>query len=166
MFINPLTAIGMVERCKELGARSVIVTAAASQIGRMLIYLLIQNGITPICTVRKENQAQMLKAALGPRFEKFVINTSAPDFKKTMGAVCIRLKPKVCLECISGGMTGLMMDFLTFESTVILYGLLSDQPAGNINTLMFIAKNQTLESFLLNNWLAKKTLAQYFEIVL
>ena len=29
-FVNPLTAIGMVERCKELGAKSCIVTAAAS----------------------------------------------------------------------------------------------------------------------------------------
>ena len=36
-FVNPLTAIGMVERCKELNAKSCIVTAAASQIGRMLL---------------------------------------------------------------------------------------------------------------------------------
>jgi NADPH2:quinone reductase len=40
-FVNPLTAVCMVERCKELGAKSVIVTAAASQIGRMLVSVLI-----------------------------------------------------------------------------------------------------------------------------
>ena len=54
-FVNPLTAIGMVERCKELGAKSVIVTAAASQIGRMILQLLVQNGIIPIATVRKDD---------------------------------------------------------------------------------------------------------------
>ena len=30
LFVNPLTALGMVDRCKELGAKAVIVTAAAS----------------------------------------------------------------------------------------------------------------------------------------
>ena len=38
-FVNPLTAIGMVERLKQLKAKSVIITAAASQIARMVIKL-------------------------------------------------------------------------------------------------------------------------------
>jgi NADPH:quinone reductase-like Zn-dependent oxidoreductase len=49
---------------------------------------------------------------------------------------------------------------------VLLYGLLSDKPAGNINTIGFIGKAQTIESFLLNNYLAKKSLTEYLEIVL
>jgi hypothetical protein len=53
-----------------------------------------------------------------------------------------------------------------FESTLILYGLLSDKPAGGINTIGFIGKSQTIESFLLNNWLFKKTQMQYLELVL
>lgn len=40
-FVNPLTAICMVERCVELRSKCCIVTAAASQIGRMIIPLLI-----------------------------------------------------------------------------------------------------------------------------
>jgi len=39
LFINPLTAIGMVDRLKELGSKCTIVTAGASQIGRMIIKL-------------------------------------------------------------------------------------------------------------------------------
>ena len=39
LFVNPLTALGMVDRCKELRAKAIIVTAAASQIGRMIIKL-------------------------------------------------------------------------------------------------------------------------------
>lgn len=38
--INPLTAVAMVERCQELGSRACIVTAASSQIARMIIKLL------------------------------------------------------------------------------------------------------------------------------
>ena len=51
-FVNPLTALGMVDRVKELGSTSVIITAAASQIGRMIIKLCHSERITPICTVR------------------------------------------------------------------------------------------------------------------
>ena len=64
-FINPLTAIGMVERCVQLKSKATIVTAAASQIGRMIIPLLLDAGITPICTVRKEDQAQICRDLVG-----------------------------------------------------------------------------------------------------
>lgn len=78
----------------------------------------------------------------------------------------MRVKPSSCLECISDTMTGLMMEFMGFGSTVILYGLLSDRPAGGINTIGFIGKNMTLESFLLTNYLSQRTLAEYWELVL
>jgi len=83
----------MVERCKELGSKATIVTAAASQIGRMILPLLIMNGITPICTVRKEDQADILRAALGTKYGKYVINTSKDSFRQDMGAVCMKLRP-------------------------------------------------------------------------
>jgi len=80
--------------------------------------------------------------------------------------IAMKLKPSSCLECISDKMTGLMMEFLGFNATVILYGLLSDKPAGGISTIGFIGKNLTLESYLLSNELAKKTFSQYMELVL
>jgi len=71
----------------------------------------------------------------------------------------MKTQPSSCLECISGEMTGLMMEFMGFGSTVLLYGLLSDLPAGGINTIGFIGKNMTIESFLLTNYLMKMSLA-------
>lgn len=87
------------------------------------------------------------------RYAAFVVNTSLPDYKKTMAALCMKLKPSTCLESISGTMTGEMLELMIFKSTVILYGLLSDKPAGGINTIGFIGKSQTIESFLLTNYL-------------
>ena len=63
-------------------------------------------------------------------------------------------------------MTGQMMEFLGFGSTVILYGLLSDRPAGGINVIEFIGKNMTLEGFLMSNYVDQMTLAQYIELVM
>jgi hypothetical protein len=37
-------------------------------------------------------------------------------------------------------MTGMILEFMGFESRILLYGLLSDKPAGNINTIGFIGK--------------------------
>ena len=48
-----------------------------------------------------------------------------------------------------------------YQSTLILYGLLSDQPAGGINTISFIGKAQTIESFLLNSYLIMKSKEDY-----
>ena len=83
-----------------------------------------------------------------------------------LGMICMKLKPLACLECISGDMTGTMLDFMGFGSTLILYGTLSEKPAGNINTIAFIGKNCKLEGYLLSVELAKMTLFQYLELVM
>ena len=81
-FVNPLTALGMTDRLKELKVKAVIITAAASQLCRMIIKLCKTSGITPICTVRKEDQANFLRNDLGC---KYVVNTSDKDWMKQMG---------------------------------------------------------------------------------
>jgi len=80
-----------------------------------------------------------------------------PDYPQKMKGICDKLRPLTCLESISGDTTGEMLKYLAFKGTLILYGLLSDKPAGNINTIGFIGKNQTIESFLLTNTLAQMT---------
>lgn len=162
-FVNPLTAYCMVYRVKELKSKCCIVTAAASQIGKMIIQLLLKNGIKPICTVRREAQVQILKQQFGDQIE--VVDTSLKSFMKDMTKVCIKHKPSTCLECISGDFTGLMLEFLGFQGTLILYGLLSDKPAGNIQTINFLGKAQVLESFILMPYLAKKPKKFFNEMV-
>jgi NADPH:quinone reductase-like Zn-dependent oxidoreductase len=71
----------------------------------------------------------------------------------------MQLRPTVCLESISGTTTGEMLEYLGFGGTLILYGLLSEQPAGGIDTIGFIGKNLRIESYLLTNEVAKMTLS-------
>jgi len=114
----------------------------------MLIKLCNMNGISPICTVRRPEQAEMLEKEMKC---KFVVNTAAADYANKMGRFCMQLKPTVCLECISGETTGEMLEYLNFGGTLILYGLLSEKTAGGIDTIGFIGKNLTIESYLLTN---------------
>jgi len=84
-----------------------------------------------------------------------VVNTSDKDWKEQLGVIAKEAKPSSCLECVADEMTGLMMQFLGFKGTVILYGLLSDKPAGGIDVMNFIGKNLTLEAFLLTYYVMK-----------
>lgn len=54
-----------------------------------------------------------------------------------------------------------MLNFMGFGSTLILYGLLSDKPAGGIDVIGFIGKGQTIESYVLNNMLSKMGMMEY-----
>jgi len=160
--VNPLTAVLMVDRCIELKAKTIIVTAACSQIARMIIKICRNEGIKVICTVRRAEQVKILED-LG---EKFVVNTSSPDYKKKMGGLCMKLRPSVCLECVSGDVVGEMLDFMGFNSTVIIYGTLSEQKAGNIAPINFIGKKQHIEGFLLNHIIAPMPLFDFLNLIM
>ena len=73
-----------------------------------------------------------------------------------MKAMCDKLRPSTCLDAIAGDFTGNVLEWMGFGATNILYGLLSDMPAGNIQAINFLGKNQTLESFILFPYLATK----------
>lgn len=60
-FVNPLTALAMLEKAKDGGHKAIIHTAAASSLGRMLNRIFIPEGIPIINIVRREEQIEILK---------------------------------------------------------------------------------------------------------
>ncbi len=72
-----------------------------------------------------------------------------------MTETCQSLQPTTCLECIGGDNVGEMLGFMDMNATCIVYGLLSEQPAGNISIYRFLGLNQTIESFMLPHYMAK-----------
>jgi NADPH:quinone reductase-like Zn-dependent oxidoreductase len=61
IMINPVSAVCMVDRIRSLKSKCVIITAACSQIGKMLINLCHLYEIKPICIVRRDEQVKILK---------------------------------------------------------------------------------------------------------
>lgn len=117
----------------------------------MFIKLMHKKGIKPICVVRRQEQVDLLKSEFGC---EFVVNSSDADYQAVMADVCKQQNPTVCLECIAGDSVGEMLGFMGFGSTCILYGALSGKPAGSISPLLFLGRNQTVESFLLPYYMA------------
>ena len=75
-FINPLTALGMVETMRLEGHKALVHTAAASNLGQMLNRICLKDGIGLVNIVRSEEQEASLRAAGAVH----VCNSSAAAF--------------------------------------------------------------------------------------
>jgi NADPH:quinone reductase-like Zn-dependent oxidoreductase len=75
-FVNPLTALCMIETMKSEGHTALVHTAAASNLGQMLNRICKDDGVDLVNIVRKDEQAQLLKD-MGA---KYVVNSSAETF--------------------------------------------------------------------------------------
>jgi NADPH2:quinone reductase len=60
-FVNPLTALGMVETMRREGHTALVHTAAASNLGQMLNRICLKDGIGLVNIVRKPEQAALLQ---------------------------------------------------------------------------------------------------------
>lgn len=100
-YINPITTIGELEIIKEKGAKYYVADAAASSLNKMLIKLARDNGgHEPICIVRKEEQAKLLREQFGV---KHVLLQDSPTFQADYLPLATELKPKVFFDCVGGG---------------------------------------------------------------
>jgi NADPH2:quinone reductase len=79
-FVNPMTALGMLETMRREGHSALVHTAAASNLGQMLQKLCLADGIGLVDVVRRESQATLLRA-LGATH---VCDSSAPDFRERL----------------------------------------------------------------------------------
>jgi NADPH2:quinone reductase len=75
-FVNPLTALGMVETMRLEQHKALVHTAAASNLGQMLNRICIADGVPLVNIVRKPEQAALLREAGA----KHVCDSSAPGF--------------------------------------------------------------------------------------
>ena len=75
-FVNPLTALGMLETMRREGHSGLVHTAAASNLGQMLVKLCQKDEVPLVNIVRKPDQAELLRS-LGA---VHVCNSSSPTF--------------------------------------------------------------------------------------
>jgi len=61
-FVNPLTALSFVETMKMENHSAIVHTAAASNLGQMLVKICQSDGIPLVNIVRKEEQVEILKS--------------------------------------------------------------------------------------------------------
>ena len=101
-FINPLTAIGMVETTRSEGHSAIVHTAAASNLGQMLVKLCAADNVPLVNVVRRADQAALLRD-LGA---KHIVDTSAPSFFEDLTNALVATKATIAFDAIGGGKLG------------------------------------------------------------
>jgi len=98
-FVNPLTALGMVETMRREGHTALVHTAAASNLGQMLNRICIQDNVPLVNIVRKQEQVDLLKA----QGAKHVCNTESPGFMAELTEALAATGATIAFDAIGGG---------------------------------------------------------------
>jgi NADPH:quinone reductase len=98
-FVNPLTALGMVETMRREGHTALVHTAAASNLGQMLNKLCLKDGIGLVNIVRSPEQAD-IQRKIGA---KHVCDSTAPDFMDRLTDALVETVATLAFDAIGGG---------------------------------------------------------------
>jgi NADPH:quinone reductase-like Zn-dependent oxidoreductase len=140
-FVNPLTALAMVETMRAEGHTALVHTAAASNLGQMLNRICIADGVPLVNVVRSEAQATIL-ADIGA---KYVVDSTAPDFRNKLIDALMETGATLAFDAVGGGplagqliaamevaATRKMTSYSRYGSTthkqVYIYGVLDTRP--------------------------------------
>lgn len=98
-YVNPLTALGMVGTLKREGYEGLVHTAAASNLGQMLVKLCAADGIPLVNIVRSEAQATLLRD-LGA---EHVVDMTAEDFMPQLIDAIAATQAFLAFDAVGGG---------------------------------------------------------------
>ena len=98
-FVNPLTALGMVETMRREGHSGLVHTAAASNLGQMLAKICLADGVPLVNIVRKAEQEEILRN-LGATY---VCNSAATTFERDLVDALKATSATLAFDAIGGG---------------------------------------------------------------
>jgi len=98
-FVNPLTALSFVETMRMQGRTGIVHTAAASNLGQMLVKICQKDGVPLVNIVRSKAQADLLKG-IGA---KYIVDSSSPNFMEELITALAETKTTLGFDAIGGG---------------------------------------------------------------
>jgi NADPH:quinone reductase-like Zn-dependent oxidoreductase len=98
-FVNPLTALGMVETMRREGHSALVHTAAASNLGQMLNKICLKDGIALVNIVRSPAQAELLRS-IGATY---ICDSSASTFMADLTKALAETGATIAFDAIGGG---------------------------------------------------------------
>ncbi len=98
-FVNPLTALCMIETMRMEDHTALVHTAAASNLGQMLNRICQADGVDVVNIVRKKEQAELL-VGMGA---KYVVNSSADSFMADLTDAIHETGATLAFDATGGG---------------------------------------------------------------
>jgi NADPH2:quinone reductase len=98
-FVNPLTALGMVATMRAEGHTALVHTAAASNLGQMLVKICLADKVPLVNIVRRAEQVDLLRKIGAVH----VCNSSAPSFMDDLTEALAVTGATVAFDAVGGG---------------------------------------------------------------
>ncbi|XDD50434.1 zinc-binding dehydrogenase [Leptospira sp. WS92.C1] len=152
LYVNPITAIAMVDLAEKAGAKAIVQTAAASALGKMVVGIAARKGMKVINVVRKPEQEEALKA-IGA---EHILNSEASNFERQLRVLSNELKATVCLDAVAGELTTRVLLSMPYGSRCIVYGALSEKEIP-LHAGMMIFQDKKLQGFWLSTWVPQQS---------
>ena len=98
-FVNPLTALGMVETMRREGHKALVHTAAASNLGQMLNRICQKDGVALVNIVRSKEQEELLRKDGA----KYVVDSTSDSFIEDLTNELVETGATIAFDAIGGG---------------------------------------------------------------
>ncbi|WP_299983365.1 zinc-binding dehydrogenase [uncultured Ruegeria sp.] len=158
--VNPLTAMAMVDIARDAGD-AFVVSAATSQLGKLMCSLGRDLGLKPIALVRRAETVETLKN-LGAAE---VVVTGNPEAAKQFAAISGTLKPRVFLDAVADQFSEQVFCAMPNGGRWVCYGKLSTElpKLTQMGQLIFMSKR--IEGFWLTRWMMDTPPADQMRVV-
>ncbi len=156
--INPLTASAFIDISKKGRHKSILLTAAASSLGKMVNRLGRNEGIQIINVVRRKAQVDLLKE----QGADIVLNSSESGFEQELYDACHQTNTRLAFDAVAGPLTNQLLKAMPQNSKVTVFSSLSHQNI-QANPGLLIFENKGIDNFWLGPWISKQNL---FKILL
>ncbi|OCC22646.1 NADH oxidase [Croceicoccus estronivorus] len=131
-FVNPITTLSFVETMRQEGFTGLIHTAAASNLGQMLVKVCQEDGILLVNIVRSPAQVELLRG-IGA---EHVLNSTASDFDAQLVEAIRATGAMLAFDAIGGGELGSRI--LSAMEEVAATGLPFDPYGSNVRKKVYV----------------------------
>ncbi|MFN3955395.1 MAG: zinc-binding dehydrogenase [Pararhodobacter sp.] len=149
LIVNPLTAVALVERVRSARSGALVLNAAGSQLGRLILGLAHDEGLAAIAVIRRPDDAEELRA-LGATE---VLVSSDRAFMAQAAAVFRAHKPRVLLDAVGDQATADLFFAMPSGARWVSYGKMSSDAPRLTQMGQFIFMDKAIEGFWLSRWL-------------
>jgi NADPH:quinone reductase len=153
--INPLAASAFIEIAKKGGHKAIVLSAAASSLGRMVNRLASGEGIEVINVVRRDAQVELLRQ----QGASIVLNSSDSGFDEALRDACHQHDAHLAYDAVAGELTARLLRALPSDSKVTVFGALSFEPP-QVAPDQLIFENKSVDGFWLGPFISSRNLVQ------
>ena len=153
-FVNPATALAMVRHVLKVPKGDwLLLSAAGSTLGKMIIKLGKNDGFKTLCVVRR-SEAKAELVALGA---DAVISSSEGPVPDQVRAITGDDGPRFALDPVGGEAGTAIFRSLGTNGRLVLYGSLTDRPI-EVSPRLVISGRRVVEGFWLGHWMRDRSI--------